>query len=272
MKKKIFTAVVAAIVSVTAAFNVMAATSDETDTVVPVTTLKGASEKIDIKVTLNKDSVKRETGKTFKLKAKVNKKGKKVKFQSTNTKVAVVNRNGVVTTKSAGKAEIIAKCNGVKDKCKVQVVKPEFKGNTIKDSTMASIAAKVGCQEDGAYYSSSIMCSAYSFAYAYQQVTGKYITPGSVWSGGGCTWAGGTYRRLSSASSMLQTIKSEIDKNKACVGYMATGWNNHYVTFYSYTGNGTSLSDFTVIDPWDGQIKNASEFGYYSYHVVTINT
>ena len=271
MKNKFICVVVAAIVSVTASFNVMAATSDDL-TVVPVTTLKEASEKIDIKLTLNKDSVKRETGKSFKLKAKVNQKGKKVKFLSTNKKVAVVNQNGVVTTKSAGKAEIVAKCNGVKDKCKVQVVKPEFKGNTIKNSTMASIASKVGCQTDRAYYSSSIMCSAYSFAYAYQQVTGKYITPGSVWSGGGCTWTGGTYRRLSSASEMLKTIKSEIDKNKACVGYMATGWNNHYVTFYSYTGNGTTLSDFTVIDPWDGKIKNASEFGYYSYHVVTINT
>ena len=136
---------------------------------------------------------------------------------------------------------------------------------------MTASEDKVGCQTDRVYYSSSIMCSAYSFAYAYKQVTGDYITPGRVWSYGGCTWTGGTYRRYSSKADMLSRIKTEIDNNKACVGYMATSAGPHYVTFYSYTGDGADMSDYVVLDPWDGKIKNASEFGIYGYHVVTIN-
>ena len=155
-----------------------------------------------------------------------------------------------------------------KTKKKVKKVKK----NSIKDSTMMNIAQNIGKQTDYAYYSSTIMCSAYAFAYAYKQVTGKYITPGSVWYYGGCVWTGGTYRKYYSSTDMLSKIKSEIDKNRACVGLLSgQGGNTHYVTFYSYTGAGDSLDDFTVVDPWDGKIKNASNFGYYSYHVVTIN-
>lgn len=280
MKKAIITLVVTAVFSTTAFFNAMAATTTEeteptvavataTEEFITITNAEPAEKAVKVK--LNKDSVKKTTGKKFKLKAKVNQSGYKVKFYSTNKKVAVVNKKGIVTTKNTGTAKIVAKCKGQQDACKVKVVKPEVKGNSIKDSTMRSIAGKVGCQKDRAYSSSSIMCSAYSFAYAYRQVTGKYITPGSVWSSGGCTWTGGTYKYLSSASEMLGTIKKEIDNNKACVGLLSQNGGTHYVTFYSYKGDGTSLSDFTVIDPWDGVIKNASEFGYYSYHVVTID-
>ena len=268
MKKKITTIAVAAIISVTAAFNAMAATAEEkTDPVVAVATEKKETKKI-IKVKLNKDVVKKATGKKFRLKADVNHEGYKAKFYSTNKKVAVVDKNGVVKTKKAGTANIVANCNGVKDTCKVKVVQ---QCNSITNSTMTSIESKVGCQVDRVYYSPTIMCSAYSFAYAYKQVTGKYITPGSVWSYGGCTWTGGTYKRYSSRTDMLSTIKNEIDNNRACVGYLATRNGPHYVTFYSYTGDGADMSDYAVLDPWDGEIKNASEFGIYGYHVVTIN-
>ena len=269
MKKKITTIAVAAIMSVTAVFNVMAATAEEekVDPVVATATEENVTKKT-IKVKLNKDTVKKTTGKKFRLKAEVNHKGYKAKFYSTNKKVAVVNSNGVVKTKKAGIANIVANCNGVKDTCKVKVVQ---QGNSITNNTMKAIANKVGCQEDRVYYSSTIMCSAYAFSYAYKQVTGDYITPGSVWCSAGCTWTGGTYRRFSSKTAMLNTIKNEIDNNRACVGYLSTSAGPHYVTFYSYTGDGADLSDYVVVDPWDGEIKNASEFGIYGYHVVTIN-
>lgn len=222
-----------------------------------------------ITITLNKEDVKKETGKKFRLKAQLNRAGYETEFYSTDKSVAVVNENGVVKTKKPGKVNIVAKCNGVKKVCKVKVVKPA--GNSIKDSTMKNIVAKVGKQTDYVYPSSSVMCSAYSFAYAYLQVTGKYITPGSVWSSAGCTWTGGTYRRYSSAEEMLSTIKNEIDNNRACVGLLSGNSGTHYVTFYSYTGDGTTLSDYTVMDPWDGAIRNAAALGYNSYHVVTID-
>lgn len=73
---------------------------------------------------------------------------------------------------------------------------------------------------------------------------------------------------------MLSAIKSSIDNNKACVGLIAYGASSHhYVTFYGYTGNGTTLSDFKTIDPWDGRAKSGASYRYcgYGYHVVTVN-
>ena len=70
------------------------------------------------------------------------------------------------------------------------------------------------------------------------------------------------------------SIKKSIDKNQACVGLLSVGASSqHYVTFYDYTGNGTSLSDFKILDPWDGNLTTGYGYGYsYGYHVVNVNT
>ncbi len=281
MKIRISAMVLAVLIIASSFITVFAAasntdTSTETETtqisteVVPTEELAKLSDSsfVEAEVRLNKKNITIKEGDTFKLKATTNVEESEVTFTSENKKVATVSKKGVITAKKKGNVIITATYNGVSASCKVKITEA---GNNIADSTMQNIANAIGWQRQGRYYSSSIMCSAYSFAYAYKQVTGNTITPGSVWYGGGCTWAGGTQRYFSSASAMLQTIKSEIDQNKACVGLLSARGSTHYVTFYSYTGDGTSLSDFTVLDPWDGRIKNASEFGYWSYQVVTIN-
>ncbi|MCR5653493.1 MAG: hypothetical protein K6F88_06800 [Ruminococcus sp.] len=159
--------------------------------------------------------------------------------------------------------------NGAKLKLKVDVEK-----NPITDEKMAKIASKVGHQSQYVYDDSKVMCSAYSFCYAYYQVTGNRITPGSVWCPGGCMWLGGTYTHFSSAPRMLKAIKKSVDKNQACVGLLSIGNSaTHYVTFYDYEGEGKNLSDFKILDPWDGNLTTGLYYGYsYGYHVVTIDT
>ena len=205
---------------------------------------------------------------TLKVEANTN---KKIKFKSSNSKVAAVSSKGVVNLREKGSAKIFAEVEGEKAVCDVNV--KEFIGNNISDSAMAEIAAEIGCQTDYAYGESTIMCSAYSFAYAYYQVTGTAITPGSVWTYGGCNWAGGNYLHCSSAEDMLASIKAQLDKNRACVGLLSTGSAyTHYVTFYGYTGSGTTLSDFKVLDPWDGNLATGADYSYSGdgYDIVTI--
>lgn len=191
-----------------------------------------------------------------------------------NTEYAkFTSKNNVSTMKvkgtRRGSTTIKVKINGVTLSLKVKIEK-----NPITDETMAGIARQIGWQSQYNYEDSSVMCSAYSFCYAYYQVKGKKITPGSVWCPGGCMWLGGTYTHYSSASGMLKAIKTSLDKNQACVGLLSIGnAYTHYVTFYDYTGSGTSLSDFKILDPWDGNLTTGEYYGYsYGYHVVTIDT
>ena len=73
---------------------------------------------------------------------------------------------------------------------------------------------------------------------------------------------------------MLSTIKEQLDQNRACVGLLSMGSSaTHYVTFYGYTGDGTTLSDFKILDPWEGNLTTGDGYGY-SYDgcdVVVIN-
>ena len=225
--------------------------------------------KEEIELSLNKKKASATEGDKLTLKAKTNS-DEQVTFRSTNKKVASVNSKGVVKLKSEGTAKIVAEVEGEKAVCKVTVNK---KPNSISDDSMAQIASEIGCQVDYAYDESSIMCSAYSFAYAYYQVTGEAITPGSVWSWGGCVWTGGNYEHYYSSDDMLSSIKAQLDENKACVGLLATdSAYTHYVTFTSYTGDGDSLDDFTIVDPWEGEVTNAGgySYSYDGYDVVTI--
>lgn len=278
-KKAIITAAALAVISLSCVSASAAVDFEPTTSFLNVNLLEDIAPKpVSLEISLNKKKVVSKVGKTVKLKSETNAQGYDVTYSSTNKGIATVNKNGVVKFKRSGQAKIIASCNGIEEVCKV-TVKPKnhvFKDerNTIKDSTMGSIASQIGCQTNYAYASSSIMCSAYSYAYAYYQVTGQLRTPGSFWYGGGCTWAGGTYSRYGSREAMLSAIKSSLDNNKACVGLLSTGRSStHYVTFYGYTGNGDTLSDFKILDPWNGNLTTGAGYGYsYSgYHVVTVN-
>ncbi len=232
-------------------------------------------ENYSLEIDIKNINSKMTVGNKFKINADVNYDSYKPVFYSTNKKVAIVKENGKVTCKKPGTVKIVAECNGIKDICNLTVKKNKSTVMYyITDSKMSEISSKIGCQTQLAYPSSTIMCSAYSFAYAYYQVTGTMKAPGAFWFGDGCNWNGGTYRRFGSSADMLNTIKSEIDNNRACVGLLSCGTSStHYVTFYGYTGDGTSLSDYKILDPWDGKITTGADYGYcyLGYHVATVN-
>ncbi len=274
-KRKVMFATIAALtVSISTTFGVMALSAElPKQEVKQAVVQKAPTEKVQETVAEANPAIERIVGLTFgdtkvsgnegekvtlKVEANTN---NKIKYSSSDSKVASVSSKGVVTFKAKGKAKVYAKVDGEKAVCNVNV--KEFVGNNISDNTMSKIAAEIGCQTDYAYSESTIMCSAYSFAYAYYQVTGTAITPGSVWTGGGCNWAGGSYLHCSSAEDLLATIKSQIDQNRACVGLLSMGSSyTHYVTFYGYTGSGTTLSDFKILDPWDGNLTTGAGYSY----------
>ena len=76
------------------------------------------------KVKISKTKKTLNVKETFKLKVKNTK--KKIKWSSSNKKVATVNSKGKVTAKKKGKATITAKVGGKKYKCKVKVEKPKI--------------------------------------------------------------------------------------------------------------------------------------------------
>ncbi len=88
-------------------------------------TVEAASAKI------NKTNITIGVGSTYRLKIQNNK--KKVKWSSSNSKVAKVNKNGTVTGLKKGTVTITAKVGSKKYKCKVKVTKtPTFKTNIKK--------------------------------------------------------------------------------------------------------------------------------------------
>lgn len=277
-KKIIISACAAALVVGSATLGVHASVNYPTQSVSTLSINPMSDCSLEIK--LDKKEVRGSEGREITLNASTNADGYTVKFRSSNKKVASVSADGTVKLKKEGTAKITAECNGIKSVCKVEVTPQsaekkakDRRAKSITESNMSSIVSQVGCQVDYAYPESTIMCSAYSFAYAYYQVTGTYITPGSVWCDG-CTWDGGTYYDFYSESDMLSTIKSQIDQDKSCVGLLSMSTTDtHYVTFYGYTGDGTSLSDFKIYDPWDAACTTAAGYGYSSngYDVVVIN-
>lgn len=90
---------------------------------IPATEVSAASKKVK----LNKKKVTIYVGKTVKLKVKNTK--KKVKWKSSNKKVATVSKKGKVKGKKPGKATITAKVGKKKYKCKVTVKKKVSKNN-----------------------------------------------------------------------------------------------------------------------------------------------
>ena len=82
------------------------------------------------KMKLNYRKVTLRVGEKKKLKVKNNKRHKKVKWRSTNKKIAKINKKGVITAKRTGICRIIAKVNGRTLTCKVTVVSRKQSGHT----------------------------------------------------------------------------------------------------------------------------------------------
>lgn len=133
-------------------------------------------------------------------------------------------------------------------------------GNNI---SMSDVVSKIGKQTDYKYGDSKVMCSVYCMSYVrgylYKDFSAptKYWNPssGAVWSSGGGTWRTG---------NVLSIAKQYIDKGKPVIIHVNWApYGTHYVVAYSYSGSGNKLSDFKIVDPWDGNIKSLSAFSLY---------
>lgn len=87
------------------------------------------------RVTVKKPSLSLSSKKTVYLKNPVTLKAKatpsnKIKWKSSNKKIATVSSKGKVTPKKSGKVTIYASCNGITKKCKVTVKKPSISAST----------------------------------------------------------------------------------------------------------------------------------------------
>ena len=91
-------------------------------------------------IKLSKKTLSLKVGKKKRLKAKVSGKSSKVKWKSSNKRIAVVSNKGVVTAKKAGKVTITAIANGVKAKCKLTVKAPKKKKTTNPGTSAGTIA------------------------------------------------------------------------------------------------------------------------------------
>ena len=102
------------------------------------------------KVKLNKKQVLVRIGSPVKLKVKNVKKKKKIKWKSSNKKIATVSKKGVVKGKDDGDCTITAKVGKKKLKCKVVVAHKVAKTTSAK--TMAAVAKQM--KKKGTYYAS----------------------------------------------------------------------------------------------------------------------
>lgn len=84
-----------------------------------LSTIIVSNVEVQAKVKLNKTKVTLKVGKTYTLKLKNNK--KKIKWSTSNKKVATVSSKGKIKAKKKGKATITAKVGKKKYKCKVTV-------------------------------------------------------------------------------------------------------------------------------------------------------
>ncbi len=112
------------------------------------------AEAASVKIKLNKSSVTLYTNgtKTVKLKAAVTGSKGKVKWRSSNKKVATVSSSGKVTAKKAGKTTITAKFGGKTSKCKITVKDPakKLKIAVAYSASGDANAARVALQRAGA--------------------------------------------------------------------------------------------------------------------------
>ncbi len=115
--------------------------------VLPNTSVSAAS-----KAKLNKKSATIYVGKTVTLKVKNNK--KKVKWISSNRKIATVSKKGKVKGKKAGKVTITAKVGGKKYKCRVTVKKKKASAVRVKNKIKNACIKYGTVSEDmsGKYY------------------------------------------------------------------------------------------------------------------------
>lgn len=130
-----------------------------------------------------------------------------------------------------------------------------------------SIVSQVGYQTQYKYTDSAAMCGAYCMAYAKSYMDNYTHSATEFWGSSGAIWSGAsTWWARASNWEVLSAAKNAVDNGKpAIVTVNSSSWQ-HFLLVISYTGSGTNMQDFTVVDPWDGQIKNLGQFTIHSYN------
>lgn len=101
------------------------------------------------KISINKKKVSLKAGDKVKLKVKGSK--KLIKWSSSNQAVAVVNKKGLVTAKTAGTAKITAKAGGRKCSCKVIVSGYTFRSEYLMQQHYEKHGREMGYADAAAY-------------------------------------------------------------------------------------------------------------------------
>ena len=137
---------------------------------------------------------------------------------------------------------------------------------SITDDAMRRCVSAIGKQTDYRYNDSKWMCSSYCISYVRYYQYGDTTMPDSsrYWNlnKGGALWAnaGGDVHY----SDPLSVARQYINSGKPVIIHVNWApYGTHYVVAYKYSGSGTSLSDFTVLDPWNGTLKSLSSFSLY---------
>ena len=134
----------------------------------------------------------------------------------------------------------------------------------VTDGEMTNVVSVMGKQTDKKYNNYSIMCSVYCMGYVRYYLYGDRSAPTTYWLNNvGANWAkhGGTSRN---PSDVLAVARQYIDKKKPVIIHVNWApYGTHYVVAYAYTGSGTSLSDFKIVDPWAGTLKRLNAFSLY---------
>lgn len=132
-------------------------------------------------VKLNKTSAALYVNSSVQLKVTVKGTKEKVKWSSSNKKVASVSGNGKVTAKKAGTAAITANVNGIRKKCKITVKKNVTDLSKVTNKKLEAAAEALGFRHVKKADVSSIVYTGLS---SYKRSTRKtYTANGSVSSG-----------------------------------------------------------------------------------------
>ena len=108
-------------------------------------TVKATTKSITT-ISLDSTSIKLEPTKKYTLKATIttsNTSNKSISYKSSNTKVATVDSNGVVTAKALGKAKITATFDSKKAQCEVTVLIPRVKNFSFDTNSLTHNSVKL---------------------------------------------------------------------------------------------------------------------------------
>lgn len=143
----------------------------------------------------------------------------------------------------------------------ISLTPPSEEKKTLNAGTFSNIVSSIGKQTDYRYSESTIMCSAYCVSYVRAYLFNDYRQPTAYWGTGGAQWgaSGGTW----CTGNVLSIAKDNINAGKPVIIHVNWSEYTHYVVAIGYNNSGNSVSDYTVVDPYYGQIVNMGKYSLY---------